>query len=263
MEIKYQKVNYQDYNLTFTINREQLVGVTGKGKTDFLKILSSLYLGSGVMKYDEKKLTKKTRGEIFSKCSYVPKDFSYISFLSTVEDYMYYEIKKYQLKIKDPERKIRDSLKIVGMKEEYLKKEVRLLSISEKKLVQLAIALLSNPELILLDEPFLSFDMKTEKKILMLFSKLKENYKRSIVIASDDSNMLYRNTEEMIFLKGGKVLLEGATKEVYQRVDFLKRNSLEIPDSVLFVYKAKRKKQVHIDYQRDIRDLIKDIYKHI
>ena len=176
---------------------------------------------------------------------------------------MEFIIKYYKLTIKDPNKKILDSLKIVGLSNDYLEKNITSLSNSELKLIQLAISLLSNPDIILLDEPFINLDTKNEKKILVLLNKLKDHYKKTIVIASHDSNMLYKYTSKIIIIKNNKILIEGKTKEVYEKVAYLIRNKIEIPDIVMFTYKAKHDKNIHIDYHRDIRDLIKDIYKHV
>ena len=67
----------------------------------------------------------------------------------------------------------------------------------------------------------------------------------------------------MIFMKDDEVILSGPTDEIYLRVDYLKKNKFEIPDIVQFTYLAKKNKKVKIDYHKDIRDIIKDIYKHI
>ena len=67
----------------------------------------------------------------------------------------------------------------------------------------------------------------------------------------------------MIFLKNDEIFLTGKTNDVYLRVDYLKRNKFEIPDIVEFTYIARKKKEVRIDYHKDVRDIIKDIYKHI
>ena len=67
----------------------------------------------------------------------------------------------------------------------------------------------------------------------------------------------------MLFIKNNEILLSGPTNELYLRVDFLKRNKFDIPDIIEFTYLAKKKKQVKIDYHKDVRDIIKDIYKHI
>ena len=74
---------------------------------------------------------------------------------------------------------------------------------------------------------------------------------------------LYKYTKRIIMLKDSTVFLEGDTKEVYLDVDKLDKNGFDIPEIVKFVSIAKKKKNVKIDYHRDIRDLIKDIYKHV
>ena len=77
------------------------------------------------------------------------------------------------------------------------------------------------------------------------------------------TEILYKYTKKVILLKDDSVFMEGDTKEVYQEVELLTNNGFEIPDIVRFTYLAKKKKDVRIDYHRDVRDLIKDIYKHV
>ena len=48
-----------------------------------------------------------------------------------------------------------------------------------------------------------------------------------------------------------------------QREDFLKKNRINITKIVEFTYLAKKKKNIKIDYHKDVRDIIKDIYKHV
>ena len=43
----------------------------------------------------------------------------------------------------------------------------------------------------------------------------------------------------------------------------LRKSTFDIPDIVEFTHKAKKTKKVKIDYHKDIRDIIKDIYKHV
>ena len=137
------------------------------------------------------------------------------------------------------------------------------LSSSEKKLLQIAIALLANPTILLLDEPFINLDLKSQKKLQRLLLKLKERYHKTIVIASHDSNLLYTFTEMMIFLKNNAILRKGSTEDLYQNVNFLMRYHYEIPDIVLFTYKVKTTKNIRLEYHKDIRDLIKDVYRHV
>ncbi len=264
MEIKFKDVEYNDFHdLNFTISNSDITGIFGRGKTQLLRLIDAIDIATGKITYDDIELNKNNLNEIRRKISIVEQEFQKQLFLNTVKEHMEFIIKYYKLTIKDPNKKILDSLKIVGLSNDYLEKNITSLSNSELKLIQLAISLLSNPDIILLDEPFINLDTKNEKKILVLLNKLKDHYKKTIVIASHDSNMLYKYTSKIIIIKNNKILIEGKTKEVYEKVAYLIRNKIEIPDIVMFTYKAKHDKNIHIDYHRDIRDLIKDIYKHV
>ena len=97
----------------------------------------------------------------------------------------------------------------------------------------------------------------------MLLQIVKEQFNINIILLSNDQNTLHKYTDNMIFIKNNNVILEGQTNEVYQRVDFLKKNKFLIPEIIEFTYLAKKKKSVKIDYHKDIRDIIQDIYKHV
>ena len=174
---------------------------------------------------------------------------------------MEYIMQERFIKVKDSSKKIKDSLRIVGLNQSYLDKNLNILSKSEMKLIQIAVALLSNPDIIILDDPFKFLDMKYSKKLYLLLLKLKEQYNKLIIIGSNNSNILYKYTTKMHFIKNGQIIIEGNTNQIYQDVAFLNKNGFEIPDIVKFTYKAKKKAK--IQYHKDIRDIIKDIYKHV
>lgn len=264
MEINFKDVEYNKFhNLNFTISSEDITGITGRNKSSILKIINAEYITKGTIIYNDIKLDSNNQTEIRKKVSLVKEQFDVEPYLDTVREYMEFIIKYYKLIIKDTNKKMIDSLKIVGLSNEYLDKTISKLSSSEIKLIQIAISLLSNPEVILLDEPFQTLDTKNIKKIIMLLTKLKDQYEKTIVIASTNSDILYKYTTRMIFIKNSKIFLTGPTKEVYKKVDYLIKNKFEVPDIVLFTSKAVNEKKVHIDYHRDIRDIIKDIYKHV
>ena len=97
----------------------------------------------------------------------------------------------------------------------------------------------------------------------MVVTKLKEQYHKIIIMGSNNADILYQYTTKMLFVKNKRIFLEGSTQELYERVDYLKRNGYKIPEIVLFTYKAIKKKKVKLEYHKDIRDIIKDIYKHV
>lgn len=264
MEIKFTKVDYQDFhNLTFSIPETGICGITGKGKTTLLNLISGTLKTEGTITFAGEILSNKTRLSITKKIGFIDYLFQNKYNKTTIEEYMNYMISYYKLNMKDPTKKIVDSLKIANLKQEYLKRNINTLSTSEKKLFQIALCLITNPKVILLDEPFINLDTKNQKKLFRLLTQLNEKYKITIVIASHDSEMLYRYTNHLIILKNYKILKEGNTKSLYENVKYLLKEKIEVPDIVLFTYKAKINKKIKIDYHRDIRDLIKDIYKHV
>ena len=196
------------------------------------------------------------------RISIIREDFESISFKSTIYEYMNYEIENKNIVLKNDLKKINDSLKIVGLNKLSLDRNINTLSESEKKLLQLAIALLSNPEILIFEEPFNKLDLKNEKKLVLLLRKIKEKYDKTIIFISPNSNLLYKYTDYLI-VYDDKLLREGKTSTILEDVEFLKRNSLSVPEIVEFTYLAKKKYNVKIDYHSDIRDIIKDIYKHV
>ena len=68
---------------------------------------------------------------------------------------------------------------------------------------------------------------------------------------------------KMLFIKNNEIILSAPTSEAYTRVDFLKKNRFKIPSIIQITYLAKKSKGTKIIYHKDVRDLIKDIYKHV
>lgn len=260
MEIKFIDYEYKDKTITLSFDSSKIYGITGKNVVDLLPIISLKEINKGQIAINGNKVTKDNINEYRKKIALI------ITLNSThqcVYNIMTEFIQRNNLVIKDPLKKIKDSLKIVELDENILTKKIYELSTSEKKLLLFAINLLSNPEMIIIYEPFKCLDKQNEKKLTMIIQRLREQFKKTIVIVSEDSNALYKYTNEMIFMKNAEVLLTGKTDEVYLRVDYLKKNKIDIPEIVEFTYIAKKEKNVKIDYHKDVRDIIKDIYKHI
>lgn len=263
MEIEFIDYKYNENELSFTIKNKEINGILGKDYHDLVNVIKLRKDYHGTVNVNGEKLTKEDNIKYIKKIGIVPLELEYNSFCETVYDLMIYEIKRKNIRLKNSEKKIKDSLIIVGLEENYLERKLTTLSSSEKKIVQLAIALISNPEVIVIEDIFKYLDKNWEKKIIMLLQKIKEQYSKTIVLASDTSEEIYKYTTNLIIFKNDKILATGNTYEIMQRVDFLKKNRISIPKIVEFTYLAKKKKNIKIDYHKDVRDIIKDIYKHV
>lgn len=256
------EINYNiNPKVSFSIKNTNITGIF---TDDHQEVITNLTLNNSEteISVNNEKLQSEEKEKLKQKIVVIT-EMTIIPFLKTVEDYMDYAIKVDLLSMKNPSKKKEDSLKILGLDQTYLNKDIITLSSSEKFQVQLAIALLSNPEILIFDNPFTYLDLVNEKKLINLLQRLKEQFHKIIVIIEDDSNKLYKYTDKMLFIKNNQLILDGQTTETYTRVDFLKRHRLAIPSIVELTYKAKKEKGVKIIYHKDIRDLIKDIYKHV
>lgn len=179
------------------------------------------------------------------------------NFLSKVYEWMYYEIRRNKLNLKNPKKKIIDSLRIVGLDPIYLERRVNTLSQSEKVWIKLAIMLISNPNTIVLVDVFKYFDKVNEKKLIMLLQRIKDNYNKTIIIATDNTEILYKYTKHLIVIKKNKVLVDDDIK-------VLEKNDLgvKIPE-IIELTNIIKKKNIKIGYHNDVRDILKDIYKHV
>ena len=247
----------------FTIQDKKINGITGTNQLDIIEIILLKHKYKGKVIINNQELTKENINNYKRKIYIIKEQIDKKYYSYKVYEYMYEEIKRKKIEIKDPKKKIIDSLTAVDLDISYLNRNIRDLSSSEKKLFQLSLSFLSNPELIILEDFINIFDLKTEKYIMLLLQRLAEYYGKTIILCSNNTDFLYQYTAHIIITKPEEIIVEGKTEEVLQRVDFLKRNGIKIPEKVEWTYIAKKEKKVKIDYHKDVRDMIKDIYKHV
>lgn len=264
IDVKNLRYAYKGKNvlqkISFHFDSSNIIGVMGSGKTLLLEILD---------------LQKKYYGQIFinqelvgfiNKLQYqrqialVPqKD---VFFTTTVEEEMKYIMNYYHYDGKDIQKRMSDSLKMVHLSETFLKRRFDTLSNSEKCLAKIACSLLMNPKIILLDEPFVGLDRSSKKSLIKLFQKLRDQKDRLIIIASNDVDLLYEFTDQILILENGTVLRMDDTLKIFRDTSFMENHGFDIPNLVHFTNLAKTRK-VKLSYHRDILDLIKDVYKHV
>lgn len=263
MEVVFKDYQFNNETLNFTIKEGVINGIAGNSRAIVTTIIKFPKNYKGTIILDNQEASKETLQRYRKKIDVIKEELVIPPFIESVYQALAYEIRRKNLTLKDAEKKIKDSLKIVDLGLELLERSVHSLSSSEQKLLQIAISLLSNPDLIVLEEPFKNLDIKNEKKVMILLQKIRELYNKTIVFISGDSNLLYKYSTHLIIIKNSKIIAEGNTTDIFQRVDFLRRNKIIVPEIVEFTYAAKKQKQVKLDYHKDIRDIIKDIYKHV
>ena len=262
MEIIFDKLRKDNKEFNFTIKNNEINGIYCLDSLILMKIMHFNKPIDGKIKINNKEITNDDLNEIKKKTSIVENNFRKY-YQTRVYELMYYMIIEKNIILKNPKKKIVDSLKIVGLNSSYLDRQLCTLSSSEKKQIQFALALLSNPELIIMDEPFINYDLKTSKKMWMLIQRMKDQYNKTFIWISHDIDNLFKYSTNLIIIKNNKILIEGKTNEIIQKVEYLKKNKIPIPPIIDFTYQVKKEKNICLEYHNDVRDILKDIYKHV
>lgn len=269
MEIVLKNVTYQYNSKTYLekinlkINGEKITGIIGDNKTRFIEMLDSLIIPTyGEILIDDEIVSVSNIKNMQRKVCLIKQRSLDQFFTDNVKDEMLFLINRLGYKNKDINKKISDALKIVGLNDNYQNKSILSLSAGELKLVQIALGLLCNPSVIIFDEPFAELDLINKKRLIRLIKLLKNRYNKMVIITSNNCNLLYELTDELIVINKTKVVAADETVNIFQDIDFLNHYKIEIPNLVKFTYLAKNKK-VKLSYHKDILDLIKDVYKHV
>lgn len=264
MELSVKNVNYKYKNqyllkdINFSLTNNYIYGLIGKNKTLLLEIIDDLIKYEGNISING--ITNKNRIEYRKSVSLIKQDNTFIT--NRVIDEMNFIIKNLKYKNKDILKKEINSLTMVGLDQSFLEREFDTLSESEKVLVNIACNLLINPKVIIFDEIFTNLDLLNKKRILDLIRRLKHDYNKIIIISSNNTNLLYEHTDEVLVLINGELAKFDKTNTIFKDIKFLTKNNFDIPYLVDFTKKAKDKK-IRLSYHKDILDLIKDVYKHV
>lgn len=269
MEIVLKNVSYRYKNqrilekINLKISHNRITGITGNNKTVLSELIDAVMPpSSGQIIVDGNPISRENLKQIRKDICLIRQNWFYQFVTDNVKDEIDFLIARLGYKHKAINEKISQSLKMVGLNDEYLKRNVSTLSSGEKKLIQIAVSLIYNPKVIIFDEPFVELDYNNQKRIIKLIKALKTKYDKTIILTTNDPNILYELTDDIIILKKNRLIAADTTIKVYQDIEFLQTNGIDIPDLSLFTYKA-RQKHIKLTYHRDILDLIKDVYKHV
>jgi cobalt/nickel transport system ATP-binding protein len=114
---------------------------------------------------------------------------------------------------------------------EHLRHKVcHYLSGGEKRKVALAGALVLEPELLVLDEPFEGLDPTSRSEIVDLLNRLNREQGVSLVVATHDVPLVSSMADKVYVLRhGGEILAQGTPAEIFRDVELLKATNLEPP----------------------------------
>ena len=241
LEVKNIKYAYNaDYQalkgVSLKVERGEMVALLGKngaGKSTLFLHLNGIYepdegqvfIDGEELKYDKKSLLKFRQkvGIVFQN----PDDQI---FAPTVEEDVAFGPLNLGLPMEEVQDRVEEALARVGMSG-FEKTAPHHLSGGQKKRVAIAGILAMKPEVMVLDEPTAGLDPIVRNEILDIFREFVLEEDHSIFISSHITGDLEKIADEVVFIDGGKLFLQGNKDEILERHGILKCRKDEI-DSI-------------------------------
>lgn len=210
------------------------LGQNGAGKSTTIRMLLSLIKpSSGSIEIFGKPL-ETNRSEILSKIGAVIERPDLYKYLTAYENLRLFA----RLSgLKPDQDQLMYQLTQVGL-EKRAHSKVRTFSQGMKQRLGLAVALIHNPDLIILDEPTNGLDPQGIADIRNLILKLCKKEGKTILVSSHLLSEIELIADRMIIIDKGKKVVEGAVKELFDPSKMIVNVELENPAEMLKVLQS-------------------------
>lgn len=192
-----------------------LVGPNGSGKTTLLRcIIGALHPQAGQLLINGRPVKGIDPRAISKLIGYVPQAEGN-GFPTTVFDAVLLGRKPY-INWNPSQRDldvVSETLVSLGL-ERFALREMNELSGGEKQKVYIARAIANEPQLLVLDEPTSSLDMKHQVEVLDLISNLSQTRHISVIMAMHDLNLATMYSDRLVMLKDGCVMGDAPPAEL-------------------------------------------------
>ena len=264
---KYYGTNLAVDHLSFTVNDGEIFGLLGSNgagtSTTFRMIMGLLDATSGKITLDGKKIDYS----VTDKIGFVTEERSLLTKMTVKEQIIYYGRLK-GLSEKEILKRLDDWLERFQIKE-YKNRKIKELSKGNQQKIQFIAAVINEPKLLILDEPFTGLDPINVKLLKeAIYSLQKKGC--SIIFSSHQMEHIEQFCEKLVILVKGKTVLEGYLKDIkesYQKKNIFIRGDvtakeLESINGVLSVEKKLNEFEVKIENNKIVEQVFKKIAHH-
>ena len=189
-----------------------ILGKSGSGKTTLLKLLSGvLFPKEGIVSINDRIQPDASHFLIpgYQKLAYLAQDFDLLPYHSVEENLTKAKLNSFDNNYEISEAVLYD---LLGIKE-LLHKRALELSTGQKQRVALAVALLKNPDFLILDEPFSNLDLLNRSIIIDLLEVLRERI--CIIMSMHEAPDALAIADKLWIMNDGKIIDSGSPRQVY------------------------------------------------
>lgn len=200
-------------NISFKVRKGEFLGImgaSGSGKTTLLNCISTIdRVTAGNIIINGKDITK-LRGNNLNKfrreeLGFIFQDFNLLDTLTAYEN-IALALTIQKVKPKEVDLRVNEIADKLGIKD-ILKKYPYQVSGGQKQRIASARAIVTNPKLVLADEPTGALDSKSARQLLEMFNYLNEKLEATIIVVTHDAfSASYAN--RILFIRDGKIFNE-------------------------------------------------------
>lgn len=261
-------------NLSFSVKNGEIFGLLGEngaGKTTTFRMIM------GLLEPDKGKITldgKKIDYKVTDKIGFVTEERSLLTKLTVKEMIEYYGVLK-GMSETDIDKKLDYWLEKFEITE-YKNKKIKELSKGNQQKIQFISAIINDPKLLILDEPFTGLD---PINVNLLKDAVKELQKKgcSIIFSSHQMEYIEDFCEQLIILVHGRAILNGSLDEIKEnyakkniiiKADDLDIDAIKKIKGVIDVEQKANEVVVHIEdisISKSVFDIVKnkDVTKYV
>ncbi|CCV64063.1 ABC-type transport system, ATPase component [Alteracholeplasma palmae J233] len=229
LEVVNAKLMYGDFTavdgLSFSVKKGEifgLLGANGAGKTTtFRMIMGLLQPTEGYVKYDDKYVSYET----VDKIGYMIEERSLLTKM-TVKNLMLYYGQLKNVSKEDILKRLDMWLNRFGIAK-YKDKKIKELSKGNQQKIQFISALINEPTLLVLDEPFSGLDVINVEQFVEVIKEFKDKG-ATIIFSSHQIDHVESFCEQLLVLQKGKPILEGQIKNI--KKEYKKHNIKVVGD---------------------------------
>lgn len=226
-----------------------IIGHTGSGKSTLIQHLNGLIKAtSGALYYNGENIygenynLRELRNQVGLVFQYPEHQLFEVNVLQDV----CFGPKNQGLSPEECEKRAREALQLVGLKEKYFDHSPFDLSGGQKRRAAIAGVLAMRPKVLVLDEPTAGLDPKGRDEILDQIAELHKVRGITIILVSHSMEDVAKYVERLIVVNHGKIAFDDIPKKVFAHYKELEEMGLAAPQ-ITYIMHALKEKGLPVD----------------
>ncbi|RFB11532.1 energy-coupling factor ABC transporter ATP-binding protein [Bacillus sp. HNG] len=214
-----------------------IIGHTGSGKSTILQHLNGLLQPtSGSITIGYRTITSKQKEKnlkpLRKNVGVVFQFPEHQLFEETVEKDICFGPLNFGVPLEEAKERAKQTIKMVGLSEEYLTKSPFDLSGGQMRRVAIAGILAMNPQVLVLDEPTAGLDPRGRFEIMEMFYKLHKERGLTTVLVTHSMEDASRYADQILVMEKGTIKFQGSPVEIFSNPEQVLHLGLDVPEAV-------------------------------